>query len=51
MAELIDAVEHGHDHDNDPVIVTAPYTGAALNSGFYSRRRGVKRDSSFAVNG
>ena len=27
MAELIDAVEKGHDHDSDPVKVTTRYTG------------------------
>jgi sarcosine oxidase subunit beta len=51
MAELIDAVERGHDHDNDPLIVTARYTGAALDAGFYSRLREVNRESSFSVNG
>ena len=51
MAELIDAVEHGNDHDNDPVTVTARYTGAKLNAGFYSRVRDVNPESSLSVNG
>ena len=33
MAELIDAVEKGHDHDSDPVKVTARYTGARARHG------------------
>ena len=51
MAELIDKVEHGHDHDNDPVKVKARYTGRELDAGFYSRLREVNPDSSFSVNG
>ena len=51
MAELIDAVEHGHDHDHEPVRVTARYTGLELDMGFYSRLREIHSDSSFSVNG
>ena len=51
MAELIDAVEHGHDHDEQPVVVKARYTGAMLDAGFYSRLREINPDSSFSVNG
>jgi sarcosine oxidase subunit beta len=51
MAELIDRVEHGHDHDNDPVKVTARHTGVELDSAFYSRLREVNPNSSFSVNG
>ena len=51
MAELIDKVEHGHDHDNDPVKVKARYTGLELDAGFYSRLREVNPNSSFSVNG
>jgi sarcosine oxidase, subunit beta len=51
MAELIDAVEHGHDHDAEPVAVKARYTGAMLGAGFYSRLREINPDSSFSVNG
>jgi sarcosine oxidase, subunit beta len=52
MAELIDRVEHGHDHDNDPVKVPCVYNeGLVLDAGFYSRRREVNPNSSFSVNG
>jgi sarcosine oxidase subunit beta len=51
MAELIDRVGHGHDHDNDPVVVKARHTGVDLDAGFYSRLRSVNPDSSFSVNG
>ena len=51
MSELIDKVEHGHDHDADPVVVTARYTGLELNMGFYSRNREINPNSSFSVNG
>jgi sarcosine oxidase subunit beta len=51
MAELIDKVEHGHDHDNDPVKVRCVYTGLELDAGFYSRLREINPDSSFSVNG
>ena len=51
MAELIDAVESGHDHDADPLVVTGRYTGLALDLGSFSRNREVNPDSSFSVNG
>jgi sarcosine oxidase, subunit beta len=51
MAELIEKVEHGHDHDNEPVKVKCRYTGLELDSGFYSRLREINPDSSFSVNG
>ena len=51
MAELIDAVEKGHDHDSDPLKVTVPYTGLELDMGFYSRLREINENSSFSVNG
>jgi sarcosine oxidase subunit beta len=51
MAELIDRVEHGHDHDADPVKVTCRHTGRELDAGFYSRLREINPDSSFSVNG
>lgn len=51
MAQLIDRVEHGHDHDSDPVVVKARYTELPLNVGFYSRLREVNPNSSFSVNG
>lgn len=51
MAALIDAVEHGADHDNEPVTVTQRYRGMTLDMGFYSRNREINPDSSFSVNG
>lgn len=51
MAELIDACEHGCDHDTDPVRVTCPITGYELNAGFYSRNREIVESSSFSVLG
>jgi sarcosine oxidase, subunit beta len=51
MAELIERVQAGHDHDNDPLKVKAVYTGVELDAGFYSRLREINPDSSFSVNG
>ena len=51
MAELIDAVENGHDHDADPVKVTGVYTGLEMDMGFYRRNREINPNSSFSVNG
>ena len=51
MAELVVACESGHDHDEDPVTVRAPYTGLLLNVGFFSRNRASHQDSSFSVLG
>jgi hypothetical protein len=51
MAELINRVEHGHPHDEDPMRVKARYSGLELNAGFYSRLRDVNAGSSFSVNG
>jgi sarcosine oxidase, subunit beta len=51
MAEPIERVEQGHDHDNDAVKVKARYTGLELDLGFYSRLREINPNSSFSVNG
>ena len=51
MAELIDAVENGQKHDENPVQVKMPYTGVVLNAGFYSRLRELNAGSSFTVFG
>ncbi|MBP91881.1 MAG: FAD-dependent oxidoreductase [Acidimicrobiaceae bacterium] len=51
MAELIDAVEKGHDHDADPLVVTGLFTGLEMNMGFYRRNREINPNSSFSVNG
>lgn len=51
MAELITAVEAGHDHDTEPVVVTGRYTGLPLDLGAFARNRDINPDSSFSVNG
>ena len=51
MAELIEAVETGHDHDASPVQVTGEHTGLVIDLGRYSRKRPITADSSFSVLG
>lgn len=51
MAELIEAVEAGHDHDADPVKVTGRYTGRVIDMVAYSRNREINPDSSMSVHG
>jgi sarcosine oxidase subunit beta len=51
MAELIDRVENGHDHDADPVRFRTVHTDLELDVGFYSRRREINENSSFSVSG
>lgn len=51
MAELVDRVEAGHDHDADPVSVPLPCTRRECDLGFFSRRRRPNRDSSMSVIG
>ena len=51
MTALIDACEHGRDHDKDPVTLKTRYTAVTLNVGFYSRLREINRGSSFSVLG
>jgi sarcosine oxidase subunit beta len=51
MAELIDKIQAGHDHDNDPVVLPLKYTGRTCNMRFFSRLREINRDSSFSVVG
>ena len=51
MAELIDKVEAGHDHDNNPLQFSMKYTARSFNVGFYSRLREINPDSSFSVIG
>ena len=50
LAALIDACEHGHDHDRDPVQVPCSLTGGSVDLGHYSRRR-VLQQTSFSVLG
>ena len=51
MAELIDAVERGHDHDADPVIVHGRFTGRSIDLGRFARNRELDTASSMSVNG
>jgi sarcosine oxidase subunit beta len=51
MAELLVAVEAGHDHDAEPVTVRGPYTRAGIDLASFSRNREINRDSSFSVSG
>ena len=51
MADLIEACERGHDHDNHPVQITGQYTGLNINVGAFSRLREINQDSSFSVRG
>ena len=51
MAELIDKVEAGHDHDKSPLQIHMKYTARSFNADFYSRLREINQDSSFSVIG
>jgi sarcosine oxidase, subunit beta len=51
MAELIEQVENGRDHDRDPVRVTLPHTEREIELGAYSRLREINENSSFSVIG
>ena len=51
MAQLIDAVEKGHDHDAEPLKYRAVYNDFEINTGFYSRLREINAESSFSVSG
>ncbi len=50
MADLIEAVESGHDHDADPLQVTGRYTGLTIDLSAYSRNREITA-SSMSVHG
>ena len=51
MAELIAAVEAGHDHDAEPIVVTGRYTGLEIDTATFSRRREVDPDAANTVLG
>lgn len=51
MAELIEQVEAGLDHDSEPLQWAMDYTGKSIDVGFYSRRRTINPESSFSVLG
>jgi glycine/D-amino acid oxidase-like deaminating enzyme len=51
MAELITAVEAGHDHDSNPVIYRTEHTKQEINLGTFSRKRALNENSSGTVMG
>jgi glycine/D-amino acid oxidase-like deaminating enzyme len=51
MAELITAVEAGHDHDADPVVYRTEHTKQEINLGTFSRKRALNENSSGTVMG
>jgi sarcosine oxidase subunit beta len=51
VAELIEKVEAGHDHDSYPVKFVMQHTGRECDIGFFSRLREINPDSSFSVIG
>ncbi|MEK9838272.1 MAG: FAD-dependent oxidoreductase, partial [Ilumatobacter sp.] len=51
MAELIEAVEGGHDHDAEPLVVHGPHTGLPLEMVTFRRNREIDRRSSMSVHG
>jgi len=51
MAELIDRVEHGYDHDAQPIQFVLPHLGLTVDTGVFHRNRKINRESSFSVMG
>jgi sarcosine oxidase subunit beta len=51
MAFLIEQIEAGHNHDNDPLQYPLKYVQRNLNLGTFSRLREINPDSSFSVIG
>ena len=51
MAELILAVEAGHDHDADPLSVQGPHLGLPIDLGTFSRNRPLDADAPVNVLG
>jgi len=51
MAEIVEQVEGGRDHDRDPVQVPLPYVRRTCNAGFFSRLRKANTESSSTVLG
>ena len=51
MAALIDYVENGNDHDANPLQHKLPNMNFTLDMKFCSRKREIKRESSFSVVG
>ena len=51
MAELVVAVEGGHDHDAEPLVVTGMHTGIDIDMAAFSRNRPVNEASTGGVLG
>jgi sarcosine oxidase subunit beta len=51
LAEIIDACQKGHDHDQTPVQVKLRNIDFTVNSGIFSRNREIIEGSSFSVLG
>jgi sarcosine oxidase, subunit beta len=51
MATLVERVEEGHDHDNEPVRVLGEYTQNVINMGAFSRKRVPNSNTSGTVMG
>ncbi len=51
MAELIDKVQNGYDHDASPLQFKLPHLGHTIDMGAFHRNRKINRDSSFSVIG
>jgi sarcosine oxidase, subunit beta len=51
LSAIIQAVEGGHDHDNDPIHYSCPHTGNLIDLGAFSRRRRLNEDGSGTVMG
>ena len=51
MAELIEYVSKGNNHDEDPLIFKLPNLDYNLDLSFFSRKRKINKESSFSVVG
>lgn len=51
MAELIDQVEKGYDHDGQPMQYKLPHLGITIDMGMFHRHREINANSSFSVIG
>jgi glycine/D-amino acid oxidase-like deaminating enzyme len=51
LAELVESVEAGRDHDEDPLRIQGQYTGNVINMGAFSRKRALTTSSSGTVMG
>jgi sarcosine oxidase subunit beta len=51
MAELIEKVEQGYDHDAKPLQFKLSHLGITIDMGAFHRNRKINRDSSFSVIG